>query len=105
MKLTTSLAIVVVLVVAGCGSSGDKSSSEETFHEHQVNQVVHQIRFIDALRDTIAEHQTRGEGARVEFEERMGLKAQTKLDVGVDHALVDEACEEVGESIFCTERK
>lgn len=104
-KLISSLAIICALVAAGCGGSSEEESGEETFHEHQLAQVVHQIRFIDGLRQTIAEHQNRGEGARVEFEERMGLKAQTKLEVGVDQTLVDEACEETGESTFCSERK
>ncbi len=105
IKIMTSLAIICALAVAGCGGSGEKESGEETFHEHQLAQVVHQIRFIDGLRQTIAEHQDRGEGARVEFEERMGLQTQTKLEVGVDQALIDEACEEIDESTFCSERK
>ncbi|HET8565007.1 MAG TPA: hypothetical protein VFL77_00890 [Solirubrobacterales bacterium] len=105
IKIMTSLAIICALAVAGCGGSGEKGSGEETLHEHQLAQIEHQIRFIDGLRQTIAEHQARGEGARIEFEERMGLKAQTKLEVGIDPGLVAEACEEVGESTFCSELK
>jgi predicted secreted protein len=42
MKIITSLAIVVALVVAGCGGSGKDSSSAATQPTRSINQLQHE---------------------------------------------------------------
>ena len=105
MKLTTLLAIIVALLVAGCGGSREEGSSGESFHEHQVNQVVEKIEFMEGLPKLIMYDVYHGQEARAERLELMGLKTQTHLEVDVSGKLIYEACLRASDAVFCTEKK
>jgi hypothetical protein len=110
MKAAAVLAIVCATVVAGCGGS------DESSHEQKVHQAARVIRSIDRedrtlseIRLSESELQSRGDGQSdpetIELLEQSELHRVSSLIRSSTPIQIDEACEEVSESVFCRERK
>ena len=96
MKLRAASAVIAVaLLAAGCGSSG-----EETFREHQVDQIARKIVFMESLPRLIRYQQQRGEASAAERNERRVLGIQVHLEY-VNRELLDEACEQTPDAHVC----
>lgn len=98
MKLRAASVVIGVALLGaavGCGGSG-----EETFREHQVDQIARKIVFMESLPRLIQYQQQRGEASAAERNERRALGIQTHLEY-VNQGLLDEACEQTPEARVC----
>jgi hypothetical protein len=110
MKAVAALAIVCAVVIAGCGGS------DESSHVQKVHQVAREIRSIDRRQRTLSELQLLESEAVQQGYESPHPGQMKIMEEPVEHQLhtlirsstpiqIDEACEEVSESVFCRERK